>query len=265
MRKFLITVFFVAFVATPLAAQPMSAPPPAMKPVATTPAMRAALRPVAMRPAPAPVMARPATMAAAPVSMAPSMAVEAPMSAPAPVARTAAMAPPTQPTMSAAPPKTAAKSVEKDSKGSVFGGWVLEMLLYLVGALLTVLIPVLTAWVYKKLKLTDLQSKEMVDSIVLKAAQFGLGKAEEEAHKLHDDPMDSAKKMDLALSSANKYLRDSGIPEKSAGYLADLIESQLGVTRANGATKPKESPAEDDEKPAEDKKEGDKEEKSDDK
>lgn len=218
--------------------------------MAPAPAMTAP-RPVAMAPArPAP---RPAAMPAAamPVSMAPAMAVPAPAMAtmaPAMAASAPAMAP-APAAMAAAPAKpAAAPATKKDTKGQVIGGWILQVILYLLGIFLTAFIPVFTAWLYKKFKLTDLQQKAKIDEIALKAAMFGIGKAEEQAYKLRDNPMDSAKKLDLAVASANKYLVDSGLPEKGAKYLADLIESKLGETRNGDAKKPAAKP---EEKPAE--------------
>jgi len=153
----------------------------------------------------------------------------------APVTPMAAAAVPT-PAPVPAPVATVAPAAKQDSKGSVFGGQLLQLLLYLIATFLAAFIPVLTAWLYKKLKIADLDGKDKIDAIVLKAVLFGIGKAEEAAHKLRDNPMDSAKKMDVALTAANKYLKDSGLPEKGADYLTDLIESQLGVTRTNAST-----------------------------
>lgn len=189
---------------TPVVANTMFLPPPEMK----------AATPAPTKPVPPPVAA---PMAVAPTS--PVMNVAAPPVAPSPATTT----------------------TSKDTKGKVFGGWVLEILLYIIGTLLAAILPVLTAWAYKKLKLTDLESKDMIDGIVLKAALFGLGKAEEEAHKLHDNPIDGAKKMDIAIASANNYLRDSGLPEKGSKYLADLIESRLGVARSQKVVENKEA------------------------
>ena len=226
--------------AAPATTAPAMAParPVAMAPA--RPAARPAPRPVAMapvrRPAPKPAAMPAPVMAAAPAA--------ATMAAPAPV-----MAVDPAPAMAAVPEKTtAAPAVKKDTKGQVVGGWILQVLLYLLGIFLTAFIPVFTAWLYKKFKLTDLEQKDKIDQMVLKATLFGIGKAEEAAHKLRDNPMDSAKKMDTAIAAANKYLVDSGLPEKGAEYLADLIESKLGETRNNAATKPAAKP---EEKPAE--------------
>lgn len=226
-------------------AQP-AAMAPAMRPAAMTVARPApkpvAVRPVVMRAAPRPALrpaARPAPMH---VAAMPAAAPASTMTAPVP----AMVAAPTMeaPAAAMAPAKpAAAPAVKKDTKGQVVGGWILQVLLYLLGIFLTAFIPVFTAWLYKKFKLTDLQHKDKLDEIALKAAMIGIGKADEAAYKLRDNPMDSAKKLDLAIASANKYLVDSGLPEKGAQYLADLIESKLGETRG-GSSKPAEKPAE---------------------
>ncbi len=215
---------------------------PAARPAAMVvarPAPRPAARPVAMRVAPRPVArraaARPAPMpvAAAPMS---TMTAAAPAMA-APIATMAAAAP------AMAPEKAAAPAAKKDTKGQVVGSWILQMVLYLIGIFLTAFIPVFTAWLYKKFKLADLEQKDKIDAMVTKAALFGIGKAEEQAYKLRDNPMDSAKKLDLAVKKANDYLVDSGLPQKGANYLADLVEAKLSETRT-GDKKPAEKPAE---------------------
>jgi len=244
------TVGLVALLGTVSYAQPAAAPAamsaaaampaPAMRAAPMAPAMRATLRP---RPMVMRTVMTVAAMVAAPV-------------APAPVAPVMAAAAPAAPVMAAAPavmapeamaptPPTAPAVAKTDSKGSVVGGWILQVILYLLGVFLAAFIPVFTAWLYKKFKLTDLQHKDMIDTMVLKAAMFGIGKAEEASYKLRDNPMDSAKKLDLAIENANKYLRDSGLPEKGAAYLADVIESALGLEReeGNGTTKPAPAPA----------------------
>jgi len=191
-------------------------------------------------------------VAAAPVmTVAPVVAPVVPVAMAAVPAATAPVPPVAAPPAATSTPATVAKA---DSKGSVVGGWIVQVLLYLAGIFLTAFIPVFTAWLYKKLKLTNLEHKDLIDEMVNKAALFGIGKAEEAAYKLRDNPMDSAKKLDLAVKKANEYLVDSGLPEKGASYLADVIESKLGVSRnkddkpspaAKDEAKPETEPKED--------------------
>lgn len=265
---FLATLGLVVLLSTPVVAQPTTTPAMAAPVAMTAPAMRVAPRAPAMRPVPRPVarrpVARPAAMPAVMMTPAPVAAMPAPMTL-VPAAMTPAAAAPVDSMTPAAdamaPAEAATPTTKKDSKGSVIGGGLLELLLKLIGILLGALIPILIAWIYKKLKLTDLQSKDIVDSMVLKAAMFGIGKAEEAAHKMRDNPMSGAEKLDMAISTANKYLIDSGLPKKGVDYLADVVESALGLDRkeGNGESKPEKK----EEKPEEKKDES--EEKSDDK
>ena len=285
---FIATIGLVALLSTPLVAQPMAAPAPAMapatmtapaamRPVAKAPVVRAAPRP---RPRPRPVTMAPVMRAPArPVAMAPinllakpGVTVSVRTVDSMGVVKDTPLVPAMAPVADAmAPAKAAPAEAKKDSKGSVIGGGLLEILLKLIGILLGALIPVLIAWVYKKLKLTDLQSKDMVDGMVLKAAMFGIGKAEEAAHKMRDNPMSGAEKLDLAISTANKYLTDSGLPQKGADYLKDVVESSLGLSRDEGNGKSKleakpedkaeDKPEEKKDEPKEDKKDEDKDDK----
>jgi len=230
-------------------AQPTAAPA-AMRPAATAPAAMPAPRPAPRRVAPMPAPKRAAPKPAAmpapmPAAMVPAAAMPAPAMAPAPAAPVMAA---TEPAMAPVPDKKVDAKAKKDGKGSVIGGWALQIVLYLLGAFLAAFIPVFTAWLYKKFKITNLEHKDSVDGMVLKAAMFGIGKAEEAAYKLRDNPMDSAKKLDVAIKGANQYLVDSGLPEKGSAYLAALIESQLGLARTDeekkSAPKAKDKPEE---------------------
>lgn len=192
----------------------------------------AQMTPDPMAPAP------PAATVAKPMESSPAA-----MTAPAPMAEVPMAAKADAPAAMAAAP--AKPTGNPDKKWSIVVGGVLEILLYVVGVLLAAILPVLTAWLMKKMKLENAQAKDAVDTIVTKAALFGLHYAEEQAHKMRDNPIDGADKMNTAVDAANKYLRDSGLPEKGAEYLATLIESKLGEKRAekpNGV--PEEKPAE---------------------
>jgi len=207
--------------------------------VTTVNSQPAAPMPATMSPAPAampaarPAATRPAAMVATPRATAPAPAMTPTMAA------TEAMTVTKQPTMAAAPSTPKAK--KEDSKGSVVGGWALQILLYLLSVAVTAIVPVLTGWAWNKWKLDKYAQKDMVDGMVLKAAKFGIGKANEQAYKLRDNPMKSAEKLDVAIKSANKYLVDSGLPEKGAEYLADLIESELGHKRDSASKVPVEA------------------------
>jgi hypothetical protein len=162
---------------------------------------------------------------------------------------------PEQPTMAAAPAEKAkvAPATKKDSKGSVVGGWLLELLLGILGIVITTISYPLVRWLLKKMKVEDQKAVMMVDEMVDKAVGIGIHYAEEQAHKLHDNPVDSAKKLDMAGAKAQAYLKDSGVVDKGAEYLKDLIESKLGEGRSNGVA---EKPAEKVEaEPADDEKE----------
>jgi hypothetical protein len=140
--------------------------------------------------------------------------------------------------MSAAPPK----AEKKDKKWKIVLGGALEMLLYvvsiLVGTLASIFVPLFIKWLLKKFKVEDknaekaaLEAADKLDVIVAKAVNFGIGYAEEQAHKLRDNPVESAKKLDSAVEKANQYLKDSGVVEKGAEYLKALIEAKLGESR----------------------------------
>jgi len=182
-----------------------------------------------------PATTQPVTMSA--TSVMSSMSADVPVKTDSNMAATkpATMSSPPMAVMSAtvdsnSQPSMKAKS-GPDSKGSVIGGWLIDLLLYLLGIAITAITPVLTAWLWRKYKLDKYMEKKTVDDIVLKGVRFGIGKADEAAYKLRDNPMQSAEKLDLAIKKANDYIRDSGVAEKGSEYLADLIESELGKTR----------------------------------
>lgn len=195
-----------------------------------------------------PAPTQPDTMSATTTTMDSSMAAK-PMT---PTAMSAvSMAAPNKEAMAKA--KEAEKPAMKaqsgpDSKGSVVGGWAIELVLYLLGAAITAITPVLTSWLWRKYKLDKYMEKKTVDEIVLKGAHFGIGKAEEAAYKLRDKPMKSAEKLDLAIKKANEYIRDSGVVEKGSEYLADLIEAELGKQRPASEKTNKKSESTDDSK-----------------
>lgn len=239
-----ITFILVMLQSTSTFAQPtMTAPakPAVMTTAKTTP------KPTP-KPAPMSVMAKPAP--AAPV--APAMTA-APTK---PVAAVSAMtAVPTQPVMSAAP-TTKATAPKKDSKGSVIAGWLLNIILAFVGTVATTLGGVVIKWVWQKYQLDKYIAADKVDEMVDKAIIKGINYAEEQANKLKDDPVDGAKKMDLALGVINKSLKDSGIEKKAADYLATLVEAKLPEIRVAGTTelvKKEEKPVETKEEPKEEK------------
>lgn len=270
MKKLLITTFLVAILAGPVAAAPAPAPMPApARPAAVRTAPKP--RPVAMRPAPARPAPKAVMTAPAPLPVAPMPASAPATMAAAPTMAVAPVMAPEQPTMAAAPAEV--PGAKKDSKGSVVGGWVLQLLLGILGIALPIVLTPVVFWILKKMKVEDQKAQMMIDEMVDKAIGVGIHYAEEQAHKLKDNPVDGAAKLNMAGEKAQAYLKDSGIVNKGSEYLKDLIESKLGEGRPAGVNglKPAavvtEAPAE--EKPAKDKgdekKEDDKEEKAADK
>jgi hypothetical protein len=169
--------------------------------------------------------------------------------------------------MAAAPAekaKVAPGATKKDSKTSVVGGWLLQLVLGVLGIVITTISYPLVRWLLKKMKVEDAKAVMMVDEMVDKAVGVGIHYAEEQAHKLKDNPVDGAKKLDMAGSKAQAYLKDSGVVDKGANYLKDLIESKLGEGRSNGGVKASE-PKPEVEAEEEDKKDDAEEKKSDDK
>ena len=184
-----------------------------------------------------------ATAAVAPV--APPMAALAP----APVAVMAAI--PQTPPVST--PAVVAPAPKKDSLGSVVGGALLQILIVILMIAIPIVLTPLVKWMLKKMKVEDLQTQKAIDDIVDKAVVCGLNYANEQAHKLRDNPVTSAEKLNFAADKAIVYLKDSKIVDKGAEYLKGLIEAKLGETRSTPSTvaeklvvpAPEEKPAED--------------------
>lgn len=179
----------------------------------------------------------------APAMNPPPMAVMsvAPAMAAAPMAVPAVMAPATEAPVA----KLAAK---KDSLGSVIGGVLLQILLAVLVIAVPIVLTPLVKWLLKKMKITDLQTQQTVDDIVDKAVVHGLNFANEHAHKLRDNPVKSAEKLNVAADKAIAYLKDSKIVDKGADYIKDLIEAKLGETRSEAtpdADKPEVTSVED--------------------
>ncbi|KKN49138.1 hypothetical protein LCGC14_0645860 [marine sediment metagenome] len=196
---------------------------------AATPQSAAGPKPVAAMTAPA--------GAAAPTAMQPVMAAPAAMSA--------------DPAKAAAPTVTAAP--KKDSTGSVIGGSLLQILLVVLTIAIPIVLTPVVKWLLKKMKVEDLQTIQMVDGIVDQAVVVGLNYANEQAHKLGDNPIKGAEKLAVARDKAIAYLKDSGIVDKGAGYIEDLIEAKLGEDRESDALlAAMVAEPEDGEKPADD-------------
>lgn len=184
--------------------------------------------PASSAPAMQPKPAAMAPVAPVPAAMVPEPAV-------APMVAVAAM----QPTMEAVPAKPTTKpDAKKDSTGSVVGGSLLQILIVILTIALPVVLTPLVKWLLKKMKVEDLQTQQMIDGIVDQAVVMGLNYANEQAHKLGDNPVKGAAKLAVARDKALKYLEDSGIVGKGAEYIEDLIEAKLGATRED---KPAES------------------------
>jgi dihydroxyacetone kinase-like predicted kinase len=90
----------------------------------------------------------------------------------------------------------------------------------------------------------------MIDEMVDKAVVMGLHYAEEQAHKLRDNPVKGAEKLNMAADKALEYLKDSKVVDKGAEYIKGLIEAKLGQTRNNPPTVADEPETEDEKKPA---------------
>ncbi len=168
-------------------------------------------------------------------------AVPAPAATPAKAPVTATMATPaatqaTVPAMAVAPAAPVKAAAKPDSTGSVIGGAVLQILIVVLTLALPIILTPLVTWLLKKMKVENLQTQLMVDGIVDQGVVHGLNYANEQAHKLRDNPVKSAEKLDVATEKALAYLKDSGIVDKGAGYIKDLIEAKLGQTRGDVPT-----------------------------
>jgi len=238
LRLFVLTVTAVICLG---AAQPT----PAMQPVV---APMAAMQPVA-----------PPMVVSAPVAAAPMVAPAATAPAPAVAVAAAPVAARVASDAPQAPPVTTPSTVvapapKKDSLGSVVGGALLQILIVILMIAIPIVLTPLVKWLLKKMKVEDLQTQQAIDDIVDKAVVCGLNYANEQAHKLRDNPVTGAEKLNLAADKAIVYLKDSKIVDKGAEYLKGLIEAKLGETRTTvpSATEKPVAPAVE-EKPAEDK------------
>jgi hypothetical protein len=244
-----------------------SAPIPAMTaaPTATTTMAPVAARPAPVRAAPRPVakpvakpVARPAARPATrPAVVPPAMVTSEPMDPP--MAATPTTVPPAamaveQPTMAATPADATPNKDKKDSKGSVIGGFLLQLLLGVLAVAVPIILTPVVKWLLKKMKVEDAKTQQMIDDMVDKAVVMGLNYAEEQAHKLRDNPVKSAEKLNMAADKALDYLKDSKVVDKGAEYIKSLIEAKLGEKR-DTATKPKVAPAKTEEKEEKEEKE----------
>ena len=217
-------------------------PTPAMQPAPVAATM--AIVPTAAPMVAVPVMQPPVT----------AMTAAAPTAVPAPAVAMAATTVPQTPPVAA--PTTVAPAPKKDSTGSVLGGILLQLLLGVLLVAVPIIATPLIKWVLKKMKITDLQTQQVIDDTVDKAVVFGLNYANEHAHKLRDNPVTGAEKLNIAADKALVYLKDSKIIDKGAEYIKDLIEAKLGGTRTDEVTKTVvlvEKPVEEDKKPVEEK------------
>ena len=147
---------------------------------------------------------------------------------------------PTVPVMAAAPAKAPVATVKPagkpDSTGSVIGGSLLQILLTILTVAIPIVLTPLVLWLLKKLKITNLQIQQNIDGTVDQAVVHGLNYANEQAYKLRDNPIPGAEKLGMATDKTLAYLKDSGIVDKGASYIQDLIEAKLGQDRDVPAT-----------------------------
>lgn len=213
MRQFRSVVLFCSIMVLGAFSLAEAQPAPTPAPAATVPV-------TAPTPAPAPVTS-------APVVEAPAPAAQPVAAAPVAPAETAPVA--TEP---------ATVSPKKDSKASILGGAALEIFIILLTISLPILMTPFVRLLMKKLKVTDIEMQNHVNELVGKAVVMGLNYAEEQAHKLRDNPVESAEKLNWAADKAVEYLKTSGIVDKGAEYIKTLIEAKLGETRENDKEKP---------------------------
>lgn len=205
--------------------------------IMTGAALTACILLTAATPAPA------AAPMAAPVK-APVAAAVAPMAPAAPVMAAVPADVPTMAATPAAPTKVAPG--KPDSTGSVIGGALLQILIVILMVAIPIILTPVVKWLLKKMKVEDLQTQLMVDGIVDQGVVHGLNYANEQAYKLRDNPVASAAKLSMATDKTLAYLKDSGIVDKGASYIEDLIEAKLGQTRYDDPeNKPAESKSED--------------------
>ena len=175
--------------------------------------------------------ATPTPQPVAPTAPKPVAAMTTPAAAPI-----AAMQPAMVP-MAVAPakPATVKPAPKQDKLGSVVGGALLQILLVVLTIAVPIVLTPFIKWLLKKMKVEDLQTVQLVDGIVDQAIVVGLNYANEQAHKLGDNPIKGAEKLAVARDKAIEYLKDSGIVNKGAEYIEGLIEAKLGESRETEA------------------------------
>ena len=193
---------------------------------------------------------------AAPAAPKPVAAMTAPSMAPAaPAAMQPTMAPVVATPAKAAAPATVKPAPKQDKLGSVIGGGLLQILIVFMTIAIPIVLTPVVAYLLRKMKVTNLQTQQMVDGIVDQGVVHGLNYANEQAHKLGDNPVKGAEKLAMARDKALAYIKDSGIANKGAEYIEDLIEAKLGGTRPDPEST---SEAPDEDKPDEEPVAGDK-------
>ncbi len=119
-----------------------------------------------------------------------------------------------------------------DSWWQVLLGSLAEVGLVFLSALLTVLGGFAIKWIAKKVKITDESQKQMIQEAYDKIVDMGISYAEQNAHKLKDNPKHgSAEKLNDALGFIQKMIEDQKLPEKTADWVEKKIESKLGESK----------------------------------
>ena len=124
--------------------------------------------------------------------------------------------------------------------------WWQNLIVHLVGAVITIFVPVLSYLAYTLAKRWGVNIElDTVDKILAKAVGF----AEQKAKKALNDgagKTGAAEKLDWALSMATDMSKKYGLSKKATDKLNDLIEAKLGeeVVKKNGTTTAATPPSE---------------------
>lgn len=126
----------------------------------------------------------------------------------------------------------------QDSWWQVLLGHLSEAGLAFAAPLLVVLGVVGIKWVLKKLKVEDVKIQDTLESAYEKLVDWGIGYAEEQAHKLSNDPKKGvANKLDMAADYVQKMIKEWGLPEKTSEWVEEKIEARLGQQRKESKDK----------------------------
>lgn len=119
----------------------------------------------------------------------------------------------------------------QDTWWQVLLGGLSETALVFAGAMALTLGGLLIRWVMKKMNITDVEKVKSVDAMYDAAVGLGIQYAAQYAHKLRDDPDASGKKLEVAVEFVQKMVKDWGLAEKSADWVAARVEAKLGADK----------------------------------